>query len=279
LDTIEMELLNTTQQFLIQENKVPDLSWKNVAIAAGFLVVNGIISMGLGLKLEKSLLTSSIRCIVQLTIMGQILDSVFRAKNPILVMLMTCILGTRFAMNESNFLLPELFIPTIGLLLGITAGGMAVAISTCLTKVGEQSDQIETYLSFGASRWEAGKAIAIEAIRIAMLPTINQMSVIGMITIPGAMSGQILGGGSILNAVRYQQIVTFMVSATTSLGVLSVVYYCVHHLIDGKHRLRPERVRQYKANAFRDIKFLFVGVWQELFKRDEQPNEYTPLLS
>lgn len=137
------------------------------------------------------------------------------------------VLGTRYAMNESNFLLPELFIPTIGLLLGITAGGMAVAISTCLSKVGEQSDQIETYLSFGASRWEAGKSVAIEAIRIAMLPTINQMSVIGMITIPGAMSGQILGGGSILNAVRYQQIVTFMVSATTSLGVLSVVYVII----------------------------------------------------
>lgn len=133
-------------------------------------------------------------------------------------------------MNEHHFWKPELFIPTIGLLLGITAGGMAVAIRTCLSKVGEQSEQIETYLSFGASRWEAGRTVAIEAIRVAMLPTINQMSVIGLITIPGAMSGQILGGGSIMNAVRYQQIITFMVSATTSLGVLSVVYVCISFL-------------------------------------------------
>ncbi|KAI9473823.1 MAG: UPF0014 family, partial [Benjaminiella poitrasii] len=135
------------------------------------------------------------------------------------------VLGTRFAMNQGkHFWLPELFIPTIGLLLGITSGAMAVGLSTCLTKVGQQSDQIETYLSFGASRWEAGRTVAIEAIRLAMLPSINQMSVIGLITIPGAMTGQILGGAPIMNAVRYQQIITFMISATTGLCVLSVVY-------------------------------------------------------
>ncbi|KAK4519794.1 uncharacterized protein ATC70_010036 [Mucor velutinosus] len=319
-----MSLINLTLTILQQgENDVPNLSWYNVAVASSFILVNGLISMSLGLKLEKSLLTSSIRCIVQLTIMGKILESVFNAKNPILVMLMTftliflssCetvynksdwsfsrmfpsvllstafstifigILGTRYAMNQQQFWLPELFIPTIGLLLGITAGAMAVGLSTCLTKVGQQAEQIETYLSFGASRWEAGRAVAIEAIRLAMLPSINSMSVIGLITIPGAMTGQILGGAPIMNAVRYQQIVTFMVSATTSLGVLSVVFFCIHHMIDTKHRLRPERVHKYKANLFRDIKFLFVSVWKELFSKKDQEkkrgpaDENTPLIN
>lgn len=120
--------------------------------------------------------------------------------------------------------MPELFIPTIGLLLGIASGAMAVGLTTCLSKATQQSEQIETYLSYGATRWEAGKQVAIEAIRVAMLPSINSMSVIGLITIPGAMTGQILGGAPIMNAVRYQQIITFMISATTSLCVLSVVY-------------------------------------------------------
>lgn len=48
-----MELLNTTQKFLISENKVPDLSWKNVAIAAGFLVVNGKTKKAIG-KIKNS---------------------------------------------------------------------------------------------------------------------------------------------------------------------------------------------------------------------------------
>jgi hypothetical protein len=92
-------LLNTSQNFfLLQEgdDDVPDLSWKNVAVASAFILVNGkqleqqketpntlnqliciilvVISLRLGLKLEKSLLTSSIRCIVQLTIMVNISD-------------------------------------------------------------------------------------------------------------------------------------------------------------------------------------------------------------
>jgi ABC-type iron transport system FetAB permease component len=44
------------------------------------------------------------------------------------------------------------------------------------------------------------------------------------------MTGQILGGASIMNAVRYQQIITFMVSATTSLGVLFVVFVSIFYL-------------------------------------------------
>jgi ABC-type iron transport system FetAB permease component len=107
------------------------------------------------------------------------------------------ILGARYAINDSPFWLPELFIPTIGLLLGITAGGMAVGLTTCLTKVGEQAEQIETYLSFGATRWEAGRIVAREAIRLALLPTINQMSVIGLITIPGILKIVVLAGETI----------------------------------------------------------------------------------
>ncbi|KAI8877929.1 UPF0014-domain-containing protein [Backusella circina FSU 941] len=301
---------------------VPELSWYNVAIASLFIFINMFISRILGLKLEKSLLTSSLRCVIQLTIMGKVLQDVFKAKNPLIVMLMTFVLiflssfetvynksrwsfngmfptvlvttffvtlfigiiGTRYAINDSPFWLPELFIPTIGLLLGITAGGMAVGLSTCLTKVGEQSEQIETYLSFGATRWEAGRIVAKEAIRLALLPTINQMSVIGLITIPGAMTGQILGGAPIMNAVRYQQIITFMVSATTSLGVVFVVFSCVNHLIDSKHRLRAERVHKYKPNPLIDFKNMFISSWKRLSKKKEKhwaenDDEIRPLLS
>ena len=41
--------------------------------------------------------------------------------------------------------------------------------------VSEQKEKIEMYLSFGASRWEASRPVIVEAIRLAMLPTINSM--------------------------------------------------------------------------------------------------------
>ena len=49
-------------------------------------------------------------------------------------------------------------------------------------------DNIEVYLAFGATRLEACRPIAIEALRIALLPTVNSMSVIGLISIPGDRS-------------------------------------------------------------------------------------------
>ncbi|KAG0941092.1 hypothetical protein G6F57_006824 [Rhizopus arrhizus] len=175
--------------------------------------------------------------------------------------LVISIVGARWAMKQKPFWIPEVFIPTMGMLLGNAMSGMAVALGSCLSSVSQQKEQIETYLSFGASRWEAGQSIAVEAVRLSMLPTINQMSVIGLIAIPGMMTGQILGGAPVSNAVKYQQIIMFLISASTALGVLSAV---VVILIDTRHRLRPERIISGKANLLEDIKEALVSTWQSL---------------
>lgn len=133
------------------------------------------------------------------------------------------ILGTRWAMLQKPFWQAEVFIPTIGLLLGITTGSMAVALDSFLTEVGTNQGRIETYLAYGATRFEASRTVAIEAVRLAMLPTINRMSIVGLITIPGTMTGQILSGAPIMNAARYQMIISFMISAASGLAVLSVI--------------------------------------------------------
>jgi ABC-type iron transport system FetAB permease component len=83
----------------------------------------------------------------------------------------------------------------------------AIAINTFLSKILDRKDIIEMYLSFGASRWEAAKPIAIEAIKLGLLPGINSMAIIGLISIPGTLTGQILAGASVSNAVKYQEIV------------------------------------------------------------------------
>lgn len=172
------------------------------------------------------------------------------------------IIGTKWAMDETPFWAPQTFIPTIGMLLGNLLSGMAVALSSCLGSVSSNKEQMETYLAFGASRWEAGQSIAVEAIRLAMLPTINQMSVIGLISIPGMMSGSILGGAPIMNAVRYQQIIMFMISAATAMGVLGAVIFCIQVMIDGHDRLRPERIINGRPSVFGDLKFLIVKAYR-----------------
>ncbi|ORY94708.1 hypothetical protein BCR43DRAFT_494468 [Syncephalastrum racemosum] len=302
----------------------PELGWENVAVASGFIVVNGIMSLVLGLKLEASLIIASVRCLVQLTIMGYILEDVFKARHPAIILLMTGVLillgtyetvynkskqtykgmfisvllstgfstlligivGSRYAMEQNPFWIPETFIPTMGMLLGNMMSGMAVGLSSCLSSVSTRKEHIETYLAFGASRWEAGQSIAVEAVRLAMLPTINQMSVIGLISIPGMMTGQILGGAPVMNAVRYQQIIMFLISASTALGVLSAVVSCIRVMIDSQHRLRPERIEHGRPSIFLDIRDLFVRFWRMLayvacccgrFRKDKSHHSYSPV--
>jgi ABC-type iron transport system FetAB permease component len=68
----------------------PHLGWKNVGIAASLILVNGLLSMTLGLKLEANIIVSAIRCVVQLTIMGLILEPVFANDSWWTVMLISC---------------------------------------------------------------------------------------------------------------------------------------------------------------------------------------------
>nr|CAG8461154.1 14667_t:CDS:10 [Entrophospora candida] len=275
------------------------LEWKHVGVASTFIMINGLISIWFGLKLEKSLFISSIRCVVQLTLMGMILKDVFKARNPLIIMTMIFVLiflganevvfnkilislslstlfigviGSRFAMNQKPFWDPQIFIPTMGMILGNTMSAIAVGISYALAQFGEQKDKIEMSLSFGATRWEAGRPVAVEAIRLAMLPTINSMSIIGLISIPGMMTGQIIGGAPIMDAVKYQQIIMFMISASTALGVLFSTFVCVFTCIDDHHRLRTERISNAKPwiyaqkdKLFEKTKNLLIYLKNKLF--------------
>ncbi|KAJ2956339.1 hypothetical protein NQZ79_g7802 [Umbelopsis isabellina] len=249
------------------EEKNTHLTWWNVAFASLFIIVNMVMSGSLGLGFEKPLVISAVRCVVQLTLMAFVLEDVFKAKHPAIIILMAFVLillgcyeiiynksqktfkgmffvclfsmslstmavgiiGSRFAMAQDPFWTPEKFVPTVGMLLGNTMSGMAVAIGSCLSSLSDGQEKIETYLSFGATRWEAGLSVAVESVRLAMLPTINQMSVIGLIAIPGMMTGQIMGGASVLQAARYQQIIMFMISASTALSVLIAVVSVERH--------------------------------------------------
>jgi putative ABC transport system permease protein len=78
------------------------------------------------------------------------------------------------------------------MLIGNTMVSISLGLNTFTTQFKERRDCIEVQLAFGASRWEVIQPVFIESLRSAMLPTINMMSVMGLITIPGMMTGQIL---------------------------------------------------------------------------------------
>ncbi|KAJ3483304.1 hypothetical protein NLI96_g6405 [Meripilus lineatus] len=110
------------------------------------------------------------------------------------------------------------------------------------------------YLAFGASRFEACKPIAKDALRFALTPNINQMSVLGIIAIPGMMTGAILGGSSVEQAARLQMVIMFMISSSTALASTVTTVLALGVVVDMDHRVRSDRIdnRQHAIWRGRD---------------------------
>lgn len=67
-------------------------------------------------------------------------------------------------------------------------------LSTQILSFAAGKDRVEYLLSLGATRWEATKALMQRCVRTALTPIVNQLNVVGIVSIPGMMTGQILGG-------------------------------------------------------------------------------------
>ena len=78
--------------------------------------------------------------------------------------------------------------------------------------------------------------------RTGMVPTVNAMSVTGLVSLPGMMTGQILAGVEPVEAVKYQILVMFLIGGGTALGVFAAVFFASQRLTDARHRLRLDRL-------------------------------------
>ncbi|ODN96478.1 hypothetical protein L198_04192 [Cryptococcus wingfieldii CBS 7118] len=256
------------------------LTWTNVLIGLLFIIFDSVLSLFLGLGISSSLLVAALRCIVQLTIMSTVLGKVFASNNvwgvfgiavllnlmaateatynkskrrftnmfPLILAAMLCgtipvsVLGTQYAMAQHPFWQPDQYIPIIGMILGNAISSLGIALNTTHKEFSENKDKVESFLALGASRFEACKPIAVSALKLALLPTVNQLSVIGLISIPGMMTGAIVGGKSVEQAARLQMIIMFMISASSALCTLIALFFSLSTLVDGCVRIRSDRL-------------------------------------
>jgi len=128
------------------------------------------------------------------------------------------------------------------MLCGNAISGIVVSLNFTLKEMQENRDKVQTYLAFGASRFEACRPVAREALRLALTPTVNQMSVIGLISIPGMMTGSILGGSSVTQAARLQMVIIFMLSASVALASIIATVIALSIVVDSEHRIRVDKI-------------------------------------
>ena len=255
------------------------IGYGQLALSALLMLVNVGLSVGLKLGLEQSLAIASLRMVVQLLLIGFVLEWLFTQENPFLILAISLIMASiagiaavnrtsrRFPGIYWNSLLsvlvasslvtglsvagiiqvqpwfdPQYLIPLLGMVFGNTLTGISLGLDRFMEGVTTQRDQIETLLTLGATRWEAAHAQVQEAIRTGMIPTINSMMVMGLVSLPGMMTGQILAGANPIDAVRYQIVIVFMIASGAALGTFGVVLLAFRRLLSPDHQLRLDRM-------------------------------------
>ena len=214
------------------------LTITDMAMALGLIAIAIGLSAWQKLGLEWQLLIATVRTIVQLIFVGYILAIVFTTKQPWLVITILAVMltiasvvarnrisqkiplllplvwssiltSTTLSISYTNLLVvkpelwyePQYLIPLVGIVLGNGMNAAAIAGERLVSTINSNPVEIETYLSLGATPEQAVVKYRKEAIRTALIPTLNSMMVIGIVTLPGIVTGQLLSGVNPLNAI------------------------------------------------------------------------------
>jgi putative ABC transport system permease protein len=137
---------------------------------------------------------------------------------------------------------PQYAIPILGMILGNTLTGVSLGMERMTQELTTGRGTIEMILALGGTRWEAAQQAARHAVRAGMMPTLNQMTVVGIVSLPGMMTGQVLAGENPEEAVRYQIVIMFLIAAASALGTVGAVLLTYRRLFSADHRFLPHKL-------------------------------------
>lgn len=236
-----------------------NLAVSNTTLIFAALLVFVALYIGYREKLgvDKDIIISVVRAIIQLVVVGYLLKYVFRINNVWLTLILILIIifnaaynankraaGIRHALpisllailsstgltlavlvfSGSIRFIPSQMIPISGMI----ASNSMVAIGLCYRNMNssfrDRRQQVLERLALGADLRLASIDIVRESIRTGMAPTIDSAKTVGIVSLPGMMSGLIFAGVDPVHAIKYQILVTFMLLSATSIGSVIACY-------------------------------------------------------
>ena len=132
------------------------------------------------------------------------------------------------------------FIPISGMLIGNSMTGISLGVQRLITGIENNKDEIEAALMLGVTPKRATKKIVNKAFSSAILPTINAMMGMGIVFLPGMMTGQILSGEAPLSAIRYQIAIMMGISGSVSLTIVIFIYLGYKTFFNERAQLNSE---------------------------------------
>lgn len=250
-------------------------------LAATLLLVNGALSVGLRLGVERTLVVSALRMVIQLGLVALVLELLFTTVSPWLTLGVALVMlafaghevmarqahrftgGWSWGIGVSSMATaaglvtvfslltqiqpdpwyhPRFAIPLLGMVLGNTMTGVALGLDTLTSGATAEVRSVEARIALGHTRFQALQGVMRRAVRSALMPTINAMAAAGVVSLPGMMTGQILSGVPPVEATRYQLLIMFLIAGGTGLGAFAAVMGGAYRLTDERHRLRLDRL-------------------------------------
>ena len=258
------------------------LSAYDLGLAAALVILLALLSLRMQLGVASQILIAASRTVVQLLLIGLVLKVIFATDHPAwlgLLSLAMLLLAGREVMARQKYRLrgwmgfglgtlsmfissfsvtllallviinvepwytPQYAVPLLGMLLGNTMNGISLGLDRLNQTAWQQRRIIEARLMLGWDWKRAIGDISHDSIRTGLTPIINAMAAAGIVSLPGMMTGQILAGSPPMEAVKYQILIMFLITAGTGFGTFAAVRFGSRRLFDERQRLRLERLQ------------------------------------
>lgn len=242
----------------------------SLTFASSLVFIAMFVSYYQKLAIEKEIIVGTVRAVIQLTIVGYILHYIFAANNYLFTLAMICVMilvaGNNAAKRGKGIpgvfyyitvsiaiaatitlailvffkaihFIPQEVIPVSGMIIGNSMVSSGLTVSRLKDEIKSRALEIQTALALGATARQSVQKILKIAIKTGMMPTIDGMKTLGIVQLPGMMTGLILGGVDPINAVKYQIMVTFMLASTVAISCFSVAFLTYRRFFTAHHQL------------------------------------------
>ncbi len=255
------------------------MSYFTLAITLIFVLIPLVLSKTFKLNLEKDTLVATVRSIVQLLLVGYLLKFVFDSGSYLYIFLMVVLMIVAATLNARRkgkqirgitwkvavtLILVEVL--TQSILLGfqivpataqyiISISGMVIGNSMILSilflnrftaEAETHAAQTELILSLGGTPKQAIHRQLIQAIKTSMIPTIEAQKTMGLVQLPGMMSGQIIAGADPIKAVQFQLLILFLLLTNAAVSSISLGFLSYPTLFNERMQFIPVRDHQHK---------------------------------
>lgn len=254
-----------------------DLSWAELAAYIALLLAPALLFQRLGIGMNRKLAVASARMIGQLALVGFYLEFLFELNDLwlnatwLLVMLVAANgkILSESGLSHSRFILPGLaavssttlvvaavmiyglihptplhdaryVIPVTGMILGNCLRGNILALQRFYQGISADRGAYQQRLAWGATRFEAVQPWLAQAMRMALSQHLAMMATIGLVSLPGMMTGQVLGGAPPMAAVKYQIAIMIAIFISTSFGAFLNLWLTLPMAFDPMGNLRED---------------------------------------